>query len=173
MRFTDVLLSVPTLFLIILMVAVFQSGDIGAGNVPIWAVAFTLGVLGWPGTARIIRAEFLRLRELEYTEAARALGASDFSIIFKHLVPNSMAPVIVNLTIGVAYNILTEAGLAFLGFGDPSAVSWGTLINAGFFNLEQAWWVASLPGFAIFFAVMGFNLAGDGLRDALDPRLKQ
>ncbi len=137
-------------------------------------IGLTLGLFNWSGTARIVRAEFLSLREMEYTDAARVLGVSDRGIMFKHLLPNALAPVIVTATLGVATVILIEAGLSFLGFGDPAAVSWGTAIQWGMTGstLRFAPWVATIPGLAIFVAVMGFNLMGDALRDALDPRLR-
>ncbi|MFX0051671.1 MAG: ABC transporter permease [Candidatus Hodarchaeota archaeon] len=167
MRFTDIILAVPFFFLLLIAVTIWE-------QISLPFMAITIGILSWPGIARIVRAQFLSLRELEYTEAAKALGVSDGSIIFKHLLPNALAPVIVQATLGTAAVILTEAGLSFLGFGDPLAVSWGTAIQWGMTEntLRFAPWVATIPGLAIFVVVLAFNLMGDGLRDALDPRLK-
>ncbi|MHA2500059.1 MAG: ABC transporter permease, partial [Candidatus Hodarchaeales archaeon] len=139
--FTDVIISIPGFFLLLLALSVFQDSirDLGAYGGPT-VIALILGFLGWAGTARIVRAEFLALRGLEYAEAARVLGASDRRIIFRHLLPNAMAPVIVQLA---------QAGMRF------------------------AWWAAIIPGIAIFVAVLAFNMLGDALRDALDPRLKE
>ncbi|MFX1508544.1 MAG: ABC transporter permease [Promethearchaeota archaeon] len=167
MRLTDVFLAIPFFFLILIAITIWE-------QVSLIVLSITLGLFGWSRTARIVRAEFLHLREMEYTDAARSLGVSDRSIIFKHLLPNAMAPVIVTASLGVATVILIEAGLSFLGFGDPLAISWGTAIQWGIAgqSLRFAPWVATIPGLAIFVAVVGFNLLGDALRDALDPRLK-
>ena len=167
MRITDIFLSIPNIFLILIAITIWE-------NISLVFIGVTLGLFNWSGTARIVRAEFLSLREMEYTDAARVLGVSDRGIIFKHLLPNALAPVIVTATLGVATVILIEAGLSFLGFGDPSAISWGTAIQWGMTGstLRFAPWVATIPGLAIFVAVMGFNLMGDALRDALDPRLR-
>jgi peptide/nickel transport system permease protein len=167
MRITDIFLSIPNIFLILIAITIWE-------NISLVFIGVTLGLFNWSGTARIVRAEFLSLREMEYTDAARVLGVSDRNIIFKHLLPNALAPVIVTATLGVATVILIEAGLSFLGFGDPSAVSWGTAIQWGMTGstLRFAPWVATIPGIAIFIAVLGFNLMGDALRDALDPRLR-
>ncbi|MFX0124457.1 MAG: ABC transporter permease [Candidatus Hodarchaeota archaeon] len=167
MRITDIILSIPTLFLLLIAVAVWET-------ITLPFMAVTIGLLGWSGTARLVRAQFLSLREMEYAEAALALGVPDRTIIFKHLLPNALAPVIVNETLGTAAVILIEAGLSFLGFGDPLAVSWGTAIQWGMTenSLRFAPWVATIPGLAIFVVVLAFNLMGDALRDAIDPRLK-
>ncbi len=167
MRITDIFLTIPVLFLLLIAVTIWE-------KISLFFIAITIGLFGWSGTARIIRAEFLSLREMEYTDAARALGVSNRGIIFRHLLPNAMAPVIVIATLGVADAILIEAGLSFLGFGDPLAISWGTAIEWGMqgATLRFAPWVATIPGLAIFLAVISYNLVGDALRDALDPRLK-
>ncbi|MFX0014978.1 MAG: ABC transporter permease [Promethearchaeota archaeon] len=167
MRLTDIFLAIPFFFLILIAITIWE-------QVSLIVLSITLGLFGWSQTARIVRAEFLHLREMEYTDAARSLGVSDKAIIFKHLLPNAMAPVIVTASLGVATVILIEAGLSFLGFGDPLAISWGTAIQWGIAgqSLRFAPWVATIPGLAIFVAVVGFNLLGDALRDALDPRLK-
>ncbi|MHA2225429.1 MAG: ABC transporter permease [Candidatus Hodarchaeales archaeon] len=167
MRINDIFLSIPFFFLLLIAVAIWE-------KITLPFMAITIGLLGWSGTARIVRAQFLSLREMEYTEAARALGVQNRTIIFKHLLPNALAPVIVNETLGTAGVILVEAGLSFLGFGDPLAVSWGTAIQWGMTGntLRFAPWVATIPGLAIFVVVIAFNLMGDALRDALDPRLR-
>ncbi|NHJ01361.1 MAG: ABC transporter permease [Candidatus Heimdallarchaeota archaeon] len=167
MRLTDIILAIPFFFLLLIAITLWE-------QISLYFMAIIIGVLGWAGIARVVRAQFLSLRELEYTEAARALGVSNVTIMFKHLLPNALAPVIVQTTLGTATVILIEAGLSFLGFGDPLAVSWGTAIQWGMTGntLRFAPWVATIPGLAIFVVVLGFNLMGDALRDALDPRLK-
>ncbi|MFX0116599.1 MAG: ABC transporter permease, partial [Candidatus Hodarchaeota archaeon] len=174
MRFTDVIISIPGFFLLLLALSVFADSirDMGAWGAPT-IIALLLGILGWAGVARIVRAEFLAMRQLEYAEAARVLGASDRRIIFRHLLPNAMAPVIVTATIGMAGVILSEAGLAFLGLGNPQTPSWGRMLQLAQLGMRFAWWAALIPGLAIFFAVFAFNMLGDALRDALDPRLKE
>lgn len=167
MRIADIFLAIPGIFLLLMAVSIWE-------QITLPFIAITIGLLGWSGTARLVRAEFLHLREMEYIEAAHALGVQDRTIIFKHLLPNSLSPVIVNVSLGIAAVILIEAGLSFLGFGDPLAVSWGTAIQWGMqgHTLRFAPWVATIPGLAIFVVVIAFNLMGDALRDALDPRLK-
>ncbi|MHA2232408.1 MAG: ABC transporter permease, partial [Candidatus Hodarchaeales archaeon] len=174
MRFTDIIISIPSFFLLLLALSVFQDSirDLGAYGGPT-IIALILGFLGWATTTRIVRAEFLALRGLEYAEAARVLGASDRRIIFRHLLPNAMAPVIVNATIGIAFIILIEAGIAFLGLGNPQTPSWGRMLQLAQAGMRFAWWAAIIPGIAIFIAVLAFNMLGDALRDALDPRLKE
>ncbi|MBT9166137.1 MAG: Glutathione transport system permease protein GsiD [Chloroflexi bacterium] len=165
MRFVDVLLAFPGLFLILTLVALLGPS--------IWVLVVVMGGLGWPGTARIVRAEFLRLREQEFTEAAHAVGAGNMRIIFRHLLPNTMAPVIVTVTLGIPGMILGESALSFLGLGVlPPEMSWGSLINLGLPFFRTAWWLPVFPGLAIFLCVLGYNFLGDGLRDSLDPRLK-
>jgi len=168
MRITDLFLAVPYLFLLLIAVSIWES-------ISLFFIALTIGFFGWSGTARVVRAEFLSLREMEYADAARALGVSNRGIIFRHLLPNALAPVIVLATLNVASVILIEAGLSFLGFGDPAAISWGTAIQWGMtgYTLRFAPWVATIPGIVIFVTVLSFNLVGDALRDALDPRLKR
>lgn len=165
MRFVDVLLAFPGLFLILTLVALLGPS--------IWVLVVVMGGLGWPGTARIVRAEFLRLREQEFTEAAHAVGAGNMRIIFRHLLPNTMAPIIVAVTLGIPGMILGESALSFLGLGVlPPEMSWGSLINLGLPFFRTAWWLPVFPGLAIFLCVLGYNFLGDGLRDSLDPRLK-
>jgi peptide/nickel transport system permease protein len=132
-----------------------------------------IGITSWEGTARFVRAEFLSLRERDFVQAARSLGVEDLRIIFRHILPNALAPVFVTATLGVASAILIEASLSFLGFGvQPPAPSWGNILTEGRTYIFDAWWLTVFPGFAILLAVLSFNLVGDGLRDALDPRLR-
>ncbi len=167
MRFTDMMLSIPRLVLLIVVVALFERPDI-------WVVVVVLGLTGWMGVARIVRGEVLSLREREFVQAARALGMNDGRIIFRHIIPNTLAPIIVYATLGIGNTILVEAGLSFLGLGvQPPTPSWGNMIADGRDALITAWWIATFPGLAIVFTVTAFNLLGDGLRDALDPRLRR
>jgi peptide/nickel transport system permease protein len=166
MRFTDMMLSFPRLVLLIVVIAMFESSDI-------WTVVVILGLTGWMGTARIVRGEVLSLREREFVQAAVALGMGHTRIIFRHIVPNTLAPVIVSATLGIGLTILTEASLSFLGLGvQPPTPSWGNMVSDGRDALVSAWWIATFPGLAIVVTVVAFNLLGDGLRDALDPRLR-
>jgi peptide/nickel transport system permease protein len=163
MRFTDMMLSFPRLILLIVIIAMFDAS--------IFLVVAVLGVTGWMGIARIVRGEVLSIREREFVQAAVALGMRDTRIIFRHVIPNVIAPVIVFATLGIGNTILVEAGLSFLGLGvPPPTPSWGSIINEGRDSLLTAWWISTFPGLAIGFTVMAFNLAGDGLRDVLDPR---
>ncbi|HYJ78393.1 MAG TPA: oligopeptide ABC transporter permease [Longimicrobiaceae bacterium] len=165
MRFTDMMLSFPRLVLLIVVIALFEPN--------IYLVVAVLGLTGWMGTARLVRGEVLSLREREFIQAARALGMDDARIIFRHIIPNTMAPVIVSATLGIGLTILTEASLSFLGLGvQPPTPSWGNMVADGRDALINAWWIATFPGIAIVVTVVAFNLLGDGLRDALDPRLR-
>ncbi|HEX5727202.1 MAG TPA: oligopeptide ABC transporter permease [Longimicrobiaceae bacterium] len=165
MRLTDMMLSFPRLVLLIVVIALFDTS--------IYLVVTVLGLTGWMGTARLVRGEVLSLREREFIQAARALGMNDARIIFRHLIPNTMAPVIVSATLGIGQTILTEASLSFLGLGvQPPTPSWGNMVSDGRDALITAWWIATFPGIAIVVTVIAFNLLGDGLRDALDPRLR-
>lgn len=165
MRLVDVWMSIPGLVLLIAMVAVFGSG--------LFKAMVLIGVLSWAGTARIVRGQFLSLREQGFAEAARAAGASDFKIMFKHLLPNAAAPIIVDATLFLAGAILLEAGLSFLGLGvQPPTASWGNMLTDGQKYITTAWWAAVFPGLFIFITVLSFNFVGDGLRDALDPRMR-
>jgi len=165
MRFTDMMLSFPRLVLLIVVIALFEPN--------IYLVVIVLGLTGWMGTARLVRGEVLSLREREFVQAARALGMGDWRIIFRHVIPNTMAPVIVSATLGIGQTILTEASLSFLGLGvQPPTPSWGNMVSDGRDALINAWWIATFPGIAIVVTVVAFNLLGDGLRDALDPRLR-
>ncbi|HEX6989293.1 MAG TPA: oligopeptide ABC transporter permease [Bacillota bacterium] len=165
MRLVDVVISLPGLMFLILVVSLFGRGPVN--------LVLVLGFLSWPGVARLVRGEILSLRQREFVEAARAVGAGSWALIFRHLLPNAMAPIIVATTLGVATVILIEAGLGYLGLGVPPPLpSWGNMIFEGQQLLRQAWWLLVFPGAAIFLTVLCFNLVGDALRDALDPRLK-
>jgi peptide/nickel transport system permease protein len=164
MRTTEFFLVIPRFFLVLVIVALF-------GN-SLWNVIFVIGLLSWPVTARLVRVEFLALREKEFVESARAVGASDWRIILRHILPNAAPPIVVSGSLQIARAILMEAGLSFLGLGDPNQVSWGVMLYNAQRFLRHAWWTATFPGLAIFLIVMGFNLVGDGLNDALNPRQK-
>lgn len=165
MRFTDMMLAFPTLFLLIAIVAAFGS------QVPI--LIAVLGLTSWELGARVVRGEVLSLKTREFVQAARALGAGDLRIIARHILPNVLPIVIISATIRVPLTILLEAALSYLGLGvQPPLASWGNMVADGKAALRIAWWVTAFPGLFIFVAVMAFNLLGDGLRDALDPRMK-
>jgi peptide/nickel transport system permease protein len=165
MRFVDMVISFPRLVLLIAIVALFEPS--------IFLLIMVLGLTQWPLTARIVRGEILSLREREFILAGRALGFSGSRILFRHLIPNCLGPVIVAATLGIGDTIVLEAGLSFLNLGVPSPTpSWGSMVADGRASLLSAWWVATFPGLAIVLTVLSFNLAGDGLRDALDPRLR-
>ena len=132
---------------------------------------FAIGFVGWPGVSRLVRGEFLRQRNLDYVVAAKSMGIPERKIIFGHVLPNCIGPVLVSATFGVASAILTESGIAFLGLGDPNAASWGEMLTKGRESMQ--WHLILAPGFAIFFVVTVFNLLGEGLRDALDPKLRR
>ena len=164
MRITEFFLVIPRFFLVLIIVALF-------GN-SLWNIIFVIGVLSWPVTARLVRVEFLSLREKEFVESVRALGSSDSRIILRHILPNASPPIIVSGSLQIARAILMEAGLSFLGLGDPNQISWGVMLYNAQRFLRHAWWTATFPGLAIFLVVMGFNLVGDGLNDALNPKQK-
>jgi peptide/nickel transport system permease protein len=163
-RLIEVVICFPSFFLILTLAALIEERSI-------FHVMVIIGITSWTGVARLIRAEFLKQKNLDYTQAAIALGLSQPRIIFRHLLPNAIAPVLVTATFGIASAILIESSLSFLGIGDVTAASWGQTLNAG--RLEQKLWLVLAPGFAIFFVVSVFNLVGEGLRDALDPKLRQ
>ncbi len=163
MRFTDLILTLPLLAVLLVASAKFGSGDQ-------YRVALILGFLFWTGIARVVRGVFLSLREKEYVEAARAAGAGDMRIIFRHMLPNALGPIIVNMTLTVAGAILIEAALSFLGFGiKPPTPALGALIADGESEMQTAWWLVVFPGIVIMMLVLCINFIGDGLRDALDP----
>jgi peptide/nickel transport system permease protein len=166
MRFTDVMLCFPTFFLILTVVALLPPS--------IFNIMVVIGVTSWMGTCRFVRAELLALREQDFVRAARALGLSDARVIFRHMIPNAVAPVLVSATIAVAGAILTESALSYLGFGvQPPNASWGNILADGRPFLFDAPWLFVVPGVAILVVVLSFNLVGEGLRDALNPRLRK
>lgn len=166
MRLTDVVMAFPSLVLGIGIIAVFQAPGLDK-------VFLVLVLLGWTTIARVVRGEVLALKEREFVTAARALGVGDLALVGRYLVPNLAGPLLVVATVGVAGNIVAEAGLSFLGFGaQPPTISWGTMLAEGQAFLTTAPWVAIFPGVALMLAVLGVNLLGDGLRDLLDPRLR-
>lgn len=166
MRLVDVMLCFPSFFLILTVVALLPAS--------IYNIMAVIGLTSWMGTARFVRAEFLALREQDFVAAAKALGLSDARIIFRHLVPNGIAPVLVSATLGIAGAILTEAGLSFLGFGvPPPYATWGNILSDGKRFLFDAPWLTFIPGCAVLMVVLAFNLFGEGLREALNPRLRQ
>ena len=166
MRLVDLLLSFPRLVLLLAVIAIFRPS--------IFLLVAVLGLTGWMGTARIVRSEVLSLREREFVLAAKALGYRAPRILFRHILPNVLAPVIVAATLNIGNTVMLEASLSFLGLGvQPPTASWGTMINDGRDALIHAWWIATFPGLAILLTVLSFNLAGDGLRDALDPRFRR
>ena len=165
MRLVDLMLCFPTIFLILAVIAVLGPN--------IWNIMAVIGLTGWMGVARLVRAEFLSLREREFVVAARALGASDVRLIWRHLLPNALTPVMVSATLGVAGAILVESSLSFLGLGvQPPTPSWGNMLTMGKDNIEIAWWLSVFPGLAILVTVMSYNLLGEGIREAIDPRLR-
>ncbi len=165
MRFVDIMFCFPTFFLILTVVALLGPN--------IFNIMLVIGITSWMGTSRFVRAEFLSLRERDFVQAAKALGVKDRRIIFRHILPNALAPVFVSATLDVATAILVEAGLSFLGFGvQPPAPSWGNILTEGRTYIFDAWWLTVFPGLAILITVLSFNLLGEGLRDALDPRLR-
>jgi peptide/nickel transport system permease protein len=164
-RLIEIMLTIPTLFLIITVVAFLPQS--------LFNIMVVIGVTNWPTVARLTRAEFLKTKTLDYVVAARALGASSFRTIFRHVLPNTLAPIFVAATFGVASAILVESTLSFLGLGvPPSTASWGSILNSARTLMPTGWWLTAFPGFAIFLTVTSYNLVGEGLRDAADPRLK-
>lgn len=166
MRIMDIFLAVPSILLAIAIVSALGPNLLN--------LMIAVSISSVPGYARIVRASVLSIRDQEFIEAARAIGASDARIIFRHIIPNSLAPVIVQGTLGVASAILSTAGLSFIGLGiQPPAPEWGSMLSGGRQYLRYAWWVTTFPGVSIMITILSLNLLGDGLRDALDPRLKQ
>jgi peptide/nickel transport system permease protein len=165
MKFCELFQSMPR-FLFALVIVVFF------GNT-IWNVVVVIGILSWPRTGRLVRAEFLQLRESEFVMAAKGIGMSSARIIFKQILPNAMHVVLVTASLEVGAAIITEAGLSFLGAGDPNLMSWGRMLYNAQRFLRTAWWLAIFPGSAIFLTVLSLNLIGDGLNDALNPRLRR
>ncbi len=182
MRITEVFLVFPATLFILMFVRVFTlTNKATTFTIPIinlslpiglTIVVIVLAIFNWAGDARMVRAEFLRVREMEFVEAEKALGASSKRIIFRHLLPNILSPVIVVSTLTIAGAILAEAMISFLGFGDTNVVTWGQILQQNFSDMRIVWWGEVFPGLFILLTVFGFNLMGDGLSDALNPRLK-
>jgi peptide/nickel transport system permease protein len=163
MRFVDVLMAFPRIFLVLTLIAIYSPS--------IWLIVAVIGATAWMGVARLVRGQILSLKEQEFVQATRALGMPHPRVIFRHVLPNTMSPVIVAASLMIGDVILTEAVLSFLGLGvQPPTASWGNIINQGRDNLLGAWWIATFPGLAIVLTVVSYNLLGDGIRDAMDPR---
>jgi peptide/nickel transport system permease protein len=166
MRLVDLMLVFPRFFLLLAVLALLKPS--------IWTIMAIIGLTGWMGVARLVRAEFLTLREREFVIWSESIGASAFRVVFRHILPNAVAPVLVAMTLGIPAAILTESGLSFLGLGvQPPYATWGNILNDGKDVIEIAWWMTLYPGLAILITVLSYNLMGEGIRDALDPRLRQ
>jgi len=164
-RVTEVMYCFPTFFLILAVLAFVQPS--------IYNIMIVIGLTGWPGIARMIRGEFLKLRHQEFVAASQVLGASDLRMMFRHMLPNAIAPVLVSITFGVASAILVESGLSYLGFGvPPYEPSWGDVLSQAQEFIDTAWWLTVTPGIAMFLTITAYNIVGEGLRDAIDPRMK-
>jgi peptide/nickel transport system permease protein len=163
MRCVDIMLCFPAFFLILAIITFLEPS--------IWYIMAVIGLTGWMGVARLVRAEVLTIREMDYVMAARCIGCSNLRIILRHILPNALSPVLVAATLGVAGAILTESSLSFLGIGvQPPTPSWGNILTSGKDYIEFAWWLSLFPGLAILVTVLAYNLLGEGIRDALDPR---
>ena len=166
MRLVDLMLVFPRFFLLLAVLAFLRPS--------IWTIMAVIGLTGWMGVTRLVRAEFLALKEREFVLWSQAVGAAGFRVVWRHILPNAMAPVLVAMTLGVPAAILTESGLSFLGLGvQPPFATWGNILNEGKDAIEIAWWLSFYPGLAILITVLSYNLLGEGIRDALDPRLRQ
>ncbi len=165
MRFTDFFLTIPSFVLAVVIIAIFSPSIV--------TVTTAIAVESWPPVARLVRAEFMAQREREYVQACRSIGMSDLDIAARQILPNALPPVIVVSSLLVATAILTESGLSFLGLADPDLISWGYMIGVGRTVLRTAWWMAAIPGIAILVTVLCINLVGEGLNDALNPRLQE
>lgn len=164
-RMIELFITLPTFFLIITVVAIYNKGSV-------WLIMAVIGLTGWTSIARFTRGEVLRVRNLDFVTAANALGFSPSRTIFRHILPNALAPVLVSVAFGIASAVLIESGLSFLGFGvPPTVVTWGSVLSRARVNIS-AWWLAFFPGLMIFLTVASYNLIGDALRDATDPRLR-
>ena len=164
MRATELFQTIPQFIFAIVVVAIITPS--------VMNVTLAIAIVSWPAVARLVRGEFLALREREFVQASRSIGMGDMRIIATQILPNALGPIIVTGSLMVATAILTEAGLAFLGLGDPNVMSWGSIIGAGRDALRSAWYITAIPGFAILLTVLALNLVGEGLNDALNPRLK-
>lgn len=163
MRCVDIMLCFPAFFLILAIITFLEPS--------IWYIMAVIGLTGWMGVSRLVRAEVLSIREMDYIQAARCIGCSDLRVILRHILPNALSPVLVAATLGVAGAILTESALSFLGIGvQPPTPSWGNILTSGKDYIEFAWWLSLYPGMAILITVLSYNLLGEGIRDALDPR---
>ena len=171
MRIIDATLALPSLLVLILLGAILREVKVEfVEKNQVFTIAVALGLLGWMSVARLVRAIFLALRDMEYVQAARALGASNARIIFQEILPNGVGPIIVESTLGIGFAIMEESGLSFLGFGiRPPTPSWGNLLSNAQEHLTQQPWLAIFPGLMIFLTIISVNYIGDGLRDALDP----
>ncbi|OLE39846.1 MAG: peptide ABC transporter permease [Candidatus Rokubacteria bacterium 13_1_20CM_2_70_7] len=166
MRLVDLMLVFPRFFLLLAVLAFLRPS--------IWTIMVVIGLPGWMSVTRLVRAEFLSLKEREFVIWSQSIGASGFRVIWRHILPNAMAPVLVAMTLGIPAAILTESGLSFLGLGvQPPFATWGNILNEGKDAIEIAWWLSVYPGLAILLTVLSYNLLGEGIRDALDPRLRQ
>ncbi|MDF0729282.1 ABC transporter permease [Pseudomonas entomophila] len=165
MRVAEFFQVIPQLVLAVILVAVLEPS--------LGTIVLAIALVAWPGVARLVRSEFLSLRQREFVQAARVLGQSPLAIVCRQILPNALAPLLVTLSFVMATAILTEAALAFLGLGDPEAMSWGYMINASRNVLREAWWMSLLPGLAILFSVLAVNRVGEGLRVALEPVRRQ
>jgi peptide/nickel transport system permease protein len=166
MRVVDLMLVFPSFFLLLAVLAFLRPS--------IWTIMAVIGATGWMRVARLVRAEFLTLKEREFVLWSQSIGASGFRVIWRHILPNAIAPVLVAMTLGIPAAILTESGLSFLGLGvQPPYATWGNILNEGKDAIEIAWWLSFYPGLAILVTVLSYNLLGEGIRDALDPRLRQ
>lgn len=165
MRLTEIFQVIPRFFLAILLVAFFGAG--------LFNIIFAIAILGWPEVARLVRAEVLSLRGRQFVDAARVAGSSRAALIFGEIVPNAMGPVVVNTSLLVGQAMLLEAGLSYLGLGDPSVVSLGVMLQEAQQIMRSAWWTSAFPGLLVFLAVLALNLLGDGLNDVLDPRARE
>ena len=166
MRSTDMVLCFPTFFLILAVIAFLEPS--------IWNIMIVIGLTSWMGVTRLVRAEFLSLRQREFILAAQSLGVSPLRLIWSYLLPNAMGPIMVSAVLGVAGAVLVESGLSFLGLGvQPPDPSWGNILTDGKDNIQLAWWLSLYPGLAILVTVLGYNLLGEGLRDLFDPKSKK
>jgi len=166
MRLVDLMLVFPRFFLLLAVLAFLRPS--------IWTIMTVIGLTGWMSVARLVRAEFLSLKEREFVLWSQSIGATAFRIIWRHILPNAIAPVLVAMTLGIPAAILTESGLSFLGLGvQPPHATWGNILNEGKDAIEIGWWLSVYPGLAILVTVLAYNLLGEGIRDALDPRLRQ
>ena len=166
MRWTDMVLCFPTFFLILAVIAFLEPS--------IWNIMIIIGLTSWMGVTRLLRAEFLSLREREFVLAAQSIGTPPWRMVWSYMLPNAMGPLLVSAVLGIAGAVLIESGLSFLGLGvQPPTASWGNMLTEGKDNIQIAWWLSVYPGLAILITVLGYNLLGEGLRDVFDPRLKR